>query len=241
MKGWQKGLLITLVAVLICGGYLLYVFKSRQDPGVIGKKTAEQKLSQDDLAVVKMRYMTTFSDAQDQLQGKQVWIKAGYMLPYFPFKGGSVQWNDRVGELPSAAKLSISKVIKAVVPAKLDDRVAHGTKQYLAVFTLDGSDQSYAAPIGAIDASNEVILCDQLFYYDPPQKIYDNWPLPVWKAVKTHTPILGMSENQARMAVGLKMETEGTDEGDRTVTYHAGPKTWTVTFVKNQATSVKAS
>ena len=48
-----------------------------------------------------------------------------------------------------------------------------------------------------------------------------------------------MSENQVMMAVGKKIETGSTEVGNRTVTYHAGPKTWVVTFVKNQATVVK--
>jgi hypothetical protein len=49
-----------------------------------------------------------------------------------------------------------------------------------------------------------------------------------------------MTENQVRMAVGYLLESDSTREGDRTVTYHAGPKTWTVTFVKGAATAVKA-
>ena len=239
MKGWQKGALITLVFALIAGIYLFVVFMSRKDPGVVGKKADEFKPTTDQLAVVRMKYLTNFADTKDALEGKPVWIKAGYVLPYFDYSGSTVDWTKREGEIPSAVKVNILKIIKAVVPAKVDDRVAHGIRQYLAVFNLEGSDKQYAAAIGATDGPNETILCDELFYYDPPQKIYDNWPKPVWDAVASHTPTLKMSENQVMMTVGKKIETGSTDEGNRTVTYHAGSKTWIVTFVKDQATEVK--
>jgi len=241
MKSWQKAGIAFLAVVLIGGVYLFFVFKSRQDPGVLGKKNQEPKMTQDELAVVRLRYATNFTDAKDALEGKPAWIKAGYVLPYFPYSGGSVQWQKRVGELPPATKINITKLIKASVPAKIDDRVAHGIKQYLAVFTMDGSDGTYAAPVGATDGPNESILADELFYYDPPQKIYDNWPQPTWDAIKAHTPTVGMNELQTRMAVGAKVETDSQDAGNRTITYHAGPKTWTVSFSKDKATSVKAS
>jgi len=62
----------------------------------------------------------------------------------------------------------------------------------------------------------------------------------VWDAVAAHEPKVGMTENQTRMAVGILMESASQTQGDRTVTYHAGPKTWTVTFAKGVATQVAA-
>jgi hypothetical protein len=49
-----------------------------------------------------------------------------------------------------------------------------------------------------------------------------------------------MSENQARMAAGIMIDSDSTSEGNRTVTYDEGAKKWTVTFSNNKATSVKA-
>jgi hypothetical protein len=49
-----------------------------------------------------------------------------------------------------------------------------------------------------------------------------------------------MSELQARMAIGQNMHPDGDKEGDRTVTYDQDGKHWTVTFVKNQATTIKS-
>jgi hypothetical protein len=248
MKTWQKVGLLTLFAVLICGARVYFVWKSRQDPGVMVRKGDEpRQLSKDELVVMKLLYLNSFSDAKDQLEGKPVWIKAGYSLPYYPYTGGQVQFSKRVGVLPSAEKLEITKLVKAVAPAKEDNRVPHGSRQYFAVFTMPGKGDAkpgeFAAAIGFAQGDQETLYCDQLFYYDDPRVIYDHWPKPVWDAVAAHTPTVGMSENQARMAVGMMLDRDastGGPEGDRTVTYDAGGKKWTITFAKGVATMVKA-
>lgn len=246
MKTWQKVVIPVLICVLICAVYWFYIWKSRQDPGVIGKRAGEteQTYSQDELVVMKEHYFATFNDAKS-LEGVSVWVKSGYSLPYYPYAGGTVEFAKRVGVLPSAEKLPISKLIKAAAPAKEDNRVPHGSKQYFAVFTLTGNGDAkagqFAAPIGYTEAGDEKLFCDQLFYYDDPHKIYEHWPKTVWDAVAAHTPVVGMNELQTRMAVGVLMQSDSSSEGDRTVTYDAGGKSWTITFVKDKATSVKAN
>jgi hypothetical protein len=47
-----------------------------------------------------------------------------------------------------------------------------------------------------------------------------------------------MSELQTRMAIGQKMRPDGDKEGDRTVTYDQDGKHWTITYVKNRATTI---
>jgi len=242
MKLWQKVAAITLAIVLIAGLRVYFVWKARQDPGIIRHGAETKPPTQDELAVIMQYYFASFDQAR-QLEGKDVWIKAGYSLPYYPYADGKVEFAKRQGELPSAEKLSISKLIKAVAPAKEDNRVPHGSHQYFAVFKLAGPDAKpgvFAAPIGFAQGEQETLFCDQLFYYDDPKKIYDNWPQPVWDAVAKHEPTVGMTENQARMAVGILIESDSTTQGDRTVTYHAGPKTWTVNFSGGKATAVKA-
>ena len=243
MKTWQKLVLVTLLMVLILGARVYFVWKERQDPGVIGRQAeAGPRPTQDELAYVKLMLINSFTMAK-QLEGTTVWVKAGYSLPYYPYAGGAVEFAKRVGVLPAAEKLAISKIVKAVAPAKEENRVPHGSRQYFAVFTIAGPDTeagTFAAPIGYIEGDNERFYTDQLFYYDDPKTIYDNWPKPVWDAVALHTPTLGMSENQARMAAGILIESDSTEIGNRTVTYDAGPKKWTVTFQKGVATAVKA-
>jgi hypothetical protein len=245
MKTWQKIVVPVLICLVICGAYLLYVWKSRQDPGVIGKKSGEteQRYTADELVTMKEHYFPSFNDARD-LEGKNVWMKSGYSLAYYPYVGGQVQFAKRVGLLPSAEKLAIQKLVKASAPAKEDNRVPHGSKQYFAVFSLAGNADEkpglFAAPIGYVEGNDEKLFCDQLFYYDDPRVIYAHWPKPVWDAIATHTPTVGMNELQTRMAVGVMQQSDSSTEGDRTVTYVTGDKNWTVTFVKNKATAVKA-
>jgi hypothetical protein len=242
MKTWQKIVIPLLVASLVAGIYLFFVFKARRDSDKALSKPAEEKpISADDLAYLKQYLFATFDQAK-QLEGMTVWVKAGYSLPYYPYTGGQVEFSKRVGELPSAQELHISRLIKAVVPAKEDDRVQHGTRQYFAVFTLAGPDAkpgTFAAPIGFQKGDQEQILSDLLFYYDDPKKIYSNWAASVWDAVAAHEPKPGMTENQVRMALGIVMQSDSQEIGNRTVTYQAGPKTWTVTFSNGVATQVK--
>jgi hypothetical protein len=243
MKTWQKILLPTAAVVLVAGVYVFIIHEQRKDPGVATRQAEVDKpLSGDDLAYVKKNLFATFDQAK-ALEGTSVWIKAGYALPYYPYAGGTVEFARRAGVLPAAEKLNVSKLIKAVAPAKEDDRVPHGGRQYFIVFTLAGTDAkpgTFASPIGYQQGSEEGIVADQLFYYDDPKTIYTDWPKPVWDAIAAHTPAVGMSENQARMAAGIMIDSDSTSEGNRTVTYDEGTKKWTVTFANNKATSVKA-
>jgi hypothetical protein len=242
MSNWRMILLPTLVVIVAAAIYVFVIHEKRKDPGVVRQPEADKPLSGDELAYVKKNLFATFDQAK-ALEGTNVWIKAGYAIPYYLYAGGTIQFTKRAGLLPAAEKLSISKLIKATPPAKEDDRVPHGSRQYFAVFTITGPDPkpgTYAAAIGYQQGSEEGIVADQLFYYDDPKTIYTDWPKPVWDAVATHTPTVGMSENQARMAAGIMIDSDSTTPGDRTVTYDEGAKKWTVTFVKNKATAVKA-
>jgi len=53
LKAWKIVVIPTLVTLTIGAVYLLFVWKQRQNPGVIGQPDAGQTLSNDDLAVVR--------------------------------------------------------------------------------------------------------------------------------------------------------------------------------------------
>ena len=243
MKLWQKLTLATLFVVLIAGVRFYFVWRERRSAEMPMRQGEEPKpLSQDELSYVKQYYFATFDQAK-RLEGTTVWVKAGYALPYFPY-AGAVEWGRPQGDLPAAQRLDIQKLIKAAAPAKVDDRVGHGSRQYLVVFTMaQGADKpgQFAAPIGYTEGEQEPIVADQLFYYDDPKTIYSHWPKDVWDAVAAHTPKVGMTEDQTRMAVGILIESDSQSIGNRTVTYHAGPKNWVVTFSEGKATAVKQS
>ena len=66
------------------------------------------------------------------------------------------------------------------------------------------------------------------------------WPKDVWTAIKAHQVKPGMSELETRLAIGQKVHVDGSQEGDRTVTYDVNGKKWDVTYVKNRATEIKS-
>lgn len=238
MKTWKIVVIPTLITLAIGSIYLFSVWKQRQKPGVVGQADNSQTLSSDDLAVVRAFSPQHFEDTQ-RLNGTTVWMKNGYTMPYFLYEGGHVEFQKRVGLIPSAQRLEVKKVIKSAVPATVDDGMSHGSRQALAIFALPGSPSLYATAIGAMDASQEAYYSDLLFFYDDPHTIYDHWPKDVWAAIDAHQVKPGMSELETRMAIGQKLHATGDAEGDRTVTYDRDGKHWTVTYVGNKATTIK--
>ncbi|HMD77279.1 MAG TPA: hypothetical protein VKG86_07885 [Terracidiphilus sp.] len=237
MKTWQKSLIITLITLTIGGIYLFSVWKQRQNPGAIGRNDASQTLSKDDLVVMRAFFPAHFEDLQ-RLEGATVWMKNGYTMPYYPYAGGHVEFGRRVGLIPVAQRLEVKKIVKAAVPPKEDDGVGHGSRQAFAVFALPGGTGLFATPIGSMEGDREAYYADLLFFYDDPHGIYDYWPKDVWAAIDAHQVKQGMSELQTRMAIGQKMHADGNKEGDRTVTYDQDGKHWTITYVKDRATTI---
>ncbi len=239
MKNWKYILISMLVTLTICGVYLYSVYRKRQDPGEIARVNARQTLSQDELAVVRQFFPMHFEDTQ-RLEGATVWMQHGYMIPYYPFTGGRVQFAQRVGLIPAAQRLEIKKIIKQAAPVTEDNGISHGSRQVFAVFALPGAPALYATPIGAIDGAQEGYFTDMLFYYDDPHTIYDHWPKDLWAAVDAHQVKPGMSELETRMSIGSKLHSDSDEKGNRTVTYDQAGKHWTVTYVKNQATEIRS-
>ena len=240
MKTWQKALLMTLVTFAIGGIYLFSVFEHRRNPGVLPQTAPDQNLTPDDVAIVRMKFMTSFDDAL-KLEGTSVWMKNGYTMPYFPYQSGHINFSKTKERIPSAQQLDIRKVIKAVPPADLDDGISHGSRQVFAIFSLPRSTDLYATVIGAFDGSQEQYFCDVLFYYDDPHKIYDNWPPNVWAAIDAHQVLAGMSELQTQMSIGHNQKVDSSNEGNRTITYDQAGKKWAVTFAGNRATVIKTN
>ncbi len=238
MKIWQKILLVTAITLAIGGTYLFSVWHHRRQPGVVQNTNPEQNLTPDDVAIVRVKWMTTFDDTL-ALVGTSVWMKKGYVMPYYPFAGGRVEFLKSAGLIPAAEQLEVKKIVKAVAPAPVDDGISHGDRQVFAVFTLPGGPALYATAIGAIEGSQEAYFCDNLFYYDDPHTIYDNWPRSVWAVIDAHQVQPGMSELETQMSLGQMTESEGGEKGNRDVTYDVNGKKWTVTFVNNHATAIR--
>ncbi len=102
-----------------------------------------------------MMFPTSFDDVL-KLQGTSVWMKNGYTMPYFPYEAGRIVFAKTVGVIPSAQRLDIKKVIKAVA-ARSGRRRHHRTarRQVFAIFALPGGPSLYATAIGAIDGARK--------------------------------------------------------------------------------------
>lgn len=237
MKPWKMVVYPLLVTLLIGGVYLYIVFKHRSDPGVVTQQ-ADAPVNRDDLAEVRQLMPTTFKDVE-KLAGTSVWMKNGNVMPYFIVTGTRIDFARRAGLIPPTQRLDVKKVIKAAVPAGVDDGMSHGARQAFAVFALPGSTQLYATVIGAIDGAEEQYFTDLLFFYDDPHTIYSDWPKDTWAAIDAHQAKPGMNELQARLALGQKLKAGEGSEGNRTITYDAGGRQWTVTFVNDRATTVR--
>jgi len=224
--------------LVIASIYVFTVFKRRHNAGAGSQP--EQKLTMDDVAVVRMEFPAHFDDLKD-LEGKSVWMKNGYTMPYFAYTGGRVDFKKKVGVVPPLEKLDVKKAVEVSVPKDVEDGISHGQKQAMVVFTMKGDDkQEYATPVGARDGAEEQYYDDLLFFYDDPHKIYTHWPADVWSTVDQHQAKQGMNELQTRLSLGQKIQTDDPKtEGNRTVTYDADGKKWTVTFRNDRATQVK--
>lgn len=240
MRTWQRILIPTAIVLLVSGTYLFFVWKQRQNPGVIGQQSqAEKPRSLDDVAVVRILSPAHFDDVAP-LAGTSVWMKDGYTMPYFVYEDSRVEFNKRIGLIPAARQLDVKKIVKQAAPASVSDNVQHNGRQVFAVFTLPGGKDQYATPIGYINGNDEAYYTDMLFYYDDPHKIYSNWPKDVWAVIDAHQVKPGMSELETQMSIGEQLHADGQTEGDRTITYNQDGKQWTITYVNNRATQIKA-
>ena len=239
MRTWQKILIPTIISVAIGGTYLLIVWHQRQNPGVAGRQAPEQHLSADDVAVVRMEFPQHFEDVQE-LEGKSIWMKNGYSMPYYPYAAGRVEFAKPAGLIPAAQRLDVKKAIKAAAPATVHDNIEHGERQVMVVFTLPDGKQQFATPVGFLQGTREHYYCDLLFYYDDPHTIYSNWPRDTWTAIDAHQVKPGMSELETRMAIGMKAHPDGQVEGSRTVDYDVNGKHDIVTYRGNRATDIQS-
>jgi hypothetical protein len=239
LRTWQKILIPTAITLAIGGTYLLFVWHQRQNPGVIGRSAPEQRLSADDVAVVRMEFQQHFEDVQ-ALEDKSVWMKNGFSMPYYPYAAGRVEFGKPAGLIPAAQRLDVKKAIKAAAPAAVRDNIEHGDRQVMVVFTLPDGKEQFATPVGFLQGNGEHYYCDLLFYYDDPHTIYSNWPKDTWAAIDAHQVKPGMSELQTRMAIGMKAHPDGQAEGSRTVDYDVNGKHYVVTYRGNHATDIQS-
>jgi hypothetical protein len=238
MKTWQKWALATLGLVLIFGIRFYFLWRERNAPVVQKPQEVRRALTDDEIVQPRKLYIDDLKSAKD-LNGKTVWVQAGYEMDYYPYAAHRVEFAHHVGVIPAAQVLTIVDMVPEKAPAKLVSRVPLGDKQVFAIFTMPGDTKQYATAVGYIQGSDSKYYCDDVFYYDDPHQLYKHWPADVWQAVDQHQPKAGMNELQVAMALGVIQQSDSSDYGNRTVHYDAGGKKWAVSYQKDKATDVK--
>jgi len=237
LKTWQKILIPFVITIVVGGIYLFIVFKHRQEPGV--SKQQQPQLTADQVAIVRLEFPQHFEDVKE-LEGKSLWMKSGYSMPYYPYVGGRVQFTKEVALIPPDQRLDVKKVIKAVIPASIHDNIEHGEHQVMIVFSMPGGKDLFATPAGYMSGPiEEHYYDDMLFYYDDPHIIFSSWPKDVWQAIDAHQVKPGMSELQTRSAIGMRAQPDGQIEGSRTVDYDVNGKHIFVAYSHDKATSIQ--
>jgi hypothetical protein len=237
LKTWQKILIPFVITIVVGGIYLFIVFKRRQEPGV--SKQQQPQLTADQVAIVRLEFPQHFEDVKE-LEGKSLWMKSGYSMPYYPYVGGRVQFTKEVALIPPDQRLDVKKVIKAVIPASIHDNIEHGEHQVMIVFSMPGGKDLFATPAGYMSGPiEEHYYDDMLFYYDDPHIIFSSWPKDVWQAIDAHQVKPGMSELQTRSAIGMRAQPDGQIEGSRTVDYDVNGKHIVVAYSHDKATSIQ--
>jgi len=237
MKTWQKLALIVVPAILIAAIGIWRINVARNKPTVVPQQQ-ETHLSDEQMVQPRKLFIDDLKSAKD-LIGKPVWVQAGYEMDYYPYAAHHVDFAHKAGVLPSVQRLDIQDIVVEKVPASVESRIARGTGQAFAVFTMPGEAKEYATAVGTLQGNDSTWYCDNVLYYDDPHQMYNFWPKDLWAAIDAHQPKTGMTELETAMALGVMQQSDSSDYGNRTVDYNAGGKHWAVTFENDKATQVQ--
>lgn len=242
MKNWQIIGAITLVVLAIAAWRIVSYEHERNSPGVVPNKLAQEKPTDDDLVFVRQMLIDSVKSAR-VLNGKSVWMKAGYSVPYYPYRTGGVGFSERTGWLPPAQELEVKDFVEVTTPPDWNSSIPRGPKNVFVVFTEPGRSGEFAAPVASLDSAKSTWVCDDIFFYQDPRGLY-HWPPEVWQAVAQHTARHGMSEKQTTMALGNLQQSDSKDLGNRTVRYttkdQGQTRHFSVSFSGNKAVSVSS-
>jgi hypothetical protein len=242
MKNWQIIGAITLLVLAIAAWRIISYEHERDAPGVVLNKPARQKISDDQLVFVRHMLIDSIKSAR-VLNGKSVWMKTGYTLPYYLYSTGRIAFSRPMGWLPPAQELQVKDFVAVTTPSDWASSIPRGTKNVFVVFTEPEQSGEFAAPVASLDGANSNWACDDIFFYDDPKMLY-HWPAEVWQAVAQHTGKQGMSEFQTTMALGNLQQSDSKDYGNRTVKYvtvdQGNTRHFSVDFAGDKATSVSS-
>lgn len=240
--GKKVALGFTVIMILAFGVRWAFIYKANHDPGPsITTSKPSVKYDDDDLVYLKKQHPDSLKDER-ALIGKTIWVSAADQMDYYHVVAHRADYAHIVGTLEGAVPLIVTGVIEQVPPkGRAVARIPAGVRHVLLTFTMPKSSDpkaEYAVPVGNYDGSNYNFLTDEIFFYDDPHELYKHWGAETWAHIDKHEAALGMSENQAMMALGQVIDPQGPTIGQRTVTYDNNGHPVTIDFDKNKAVRI---
>jgi hypothetical protein len=244
-NGMKVALGMTGVFVLAIGGQLLYLHhRNAVDRTVPAPAKSEyaSPLTEDEAVFLRKERPDSLKDER-ALIGTTIWVSAGGQMSYYKDTGKHVDYAHPAGVLMGAEPLRVKDVFEQVPPKSgvATARIAAGQRHVLLAFTMPKSTDPntlYAAPVGNYDEGRYNLLTDEIFFYDDPHVLYKHWGAAMWAHIDKHEPVLGMSENQAMMALGQVIYPHGETVGDRSVGYENNGHSVTIEFVNDKAVKI---
>jgi len=245
-KGLKVALAVSGAFVLAIGAEMLWLHHRNtvdENAPAVQKNAYEETPLTDDQAVFLRKMRPDSLKDERELIGKTIWVSAGGQMDYYKDTGKHVDYAKPVGVLLGAEPLVIRDVFEEKAPAnsRAVFRIAPGQRQVLLAFTMPNSTdtkQLYAVPVGNFDEGIYNFFTDEIFFYDDPHVLYKHWGTAMWAHIDKHEPVLGMSENQAMMALGQVITPHGDKVGDRSVTFDNNGKPVTIDFQNDKATKI---
>jgi hypothetical protein len=236
-NGVKTAIGATVVLVLAVGVRVGLIYRERNVPVTV-KAPVRERIADDDLVFLKQKRQSSIKDMKD-LVGTTVWVSAGGQLDYYPYAGHSVNYGKAAGTLLGAEPLVVKDFVEQVAPKSATVRIPGGDKQVLMVFTKPNETKQYAVPMGYRQAGQYTFYADEILFYDDPHELYKHWGPEIWKAVDSHTVILGMNERQVELALGQVSKSTSKDYGNRMVVFANLGHPMAVTFEKNHVTAFR--
>ena len=245
-KGLKVALAVSGAFVLAVGVELLWIHHrntvDENAPAVQKNAYEEAPLTQDQEVFLRKERPDSIAD-EKKLIGTTIWVSAGGQMDYYKDTGKHVDYSKPVGVLLGAEPLVIRDVFEEKAPAnsRATFRIAPGQRQVLLAFTMPNSSDPkalYAVPVGNFDGGIYNFFTDEIFFYDDPHVLYKHWGPAMWAHIDKHEPVLGMSENQAMMALGQTITPHGDNVGDRSVTYDNDGHPVTIDFQNDKAVKI---
>jgi hypothetical protein len=236
-NGVKAAIGATVVMVLAIGVRVGLIYRERNAPVTV-KAPVRERIADDDLVFLKQKRQSSIKDMKD-LVGTTVWVSAGGQLDYYPYAGHSANYGKVAGTLLGAEPLMVKDFVEQVAPKSGTVRIPGGDKQVLLVFTKPNDAKLYAVPMGYRQAGQYTFYADEILFYDDPHELYKHWGPEIWKAVDSHTVILGMNERQVELSLGQVSKSTSKDYGNRMVVFANLGKPMAVTFEKNKVTAFR--